>query len=359
MTDRRNVRLGFVGLGNIASVHCDRLTEAGLGKTIAAGLDVDPEARSTFADEYDASVYDDREAFYEQVDAVMVTTPNKFHETYAISALKQGLDVFIEKPLAHTRESAERIADVAEESDGFCMVGFHNRFRNPVQVIRQYQADGHIGPVTHIEADYIRRRGIPGWGSWFTHEGVAGGGSLIDIGVHAIDLSLYLLGFPDVTEVSGQVRTEFGSDPEYAAVEWGEAPDADEFSVDDSVTALIRCEDGSTIHIEIAWASNRPESKQYYARGPDAGIGLDLADDSLTLYETETGDVEHGDVAHHRTTEIDTPDDDAHRSEQDRFLTAVASGEPPGTNTVSEALTVQRVIDAIYRSSEQGHAIEL
>lgn len=353
MTKREDVRLGFVGLGNIASVHCDRLDDAGLAGTIAAGLDVDPDARAAFADTYDADVYDDEE-FYEQIDAVMVTTPNKFHEPYAVTALERGLDVFIEKPLAHTLESAKRIAAAAEQSEGFCMVGFHNRFRNPVQVIREYQTDGRLGEFSHVEADYIRRRGIPGWGSWFTHEDVAGGGSLIDIGVHAIDLSLYLLGFPDVTEVSGQARTEFGSDPEYAAVDWGGGPNPDEFSVDDSVTALIRCADGSTIHIEIAWASNRPRSKQYYARGPEAGVGLDLDDDSLTLYETEEGDVNH-----HRTTAIDTPDDDAHRTEQDRFLDAVAAGEPPETNTIGEALTVQRVIDAIYRSSEQGQSIRL
>jgi predicted dehydrogenase len=355
MTELHAVNLGIIGLGNIASLHADRLEEMGLDDCLVSGLDIDPEARERFAEEYGVPVYADRADFYDTVDAVLVTTPNKFHEEYAVSALEAGLDVFVEKPLAHTVESAERIAAAAADAEGFCMVGFHNRFRNAIQALLEYREDGTFGDITHIEADYIRRRGIPGRGSWFTHKAVAGGGSLIDIGVHAIDLSLFLLDFPDVVEVSGQTRAEFGTDDEYAYVDmWGEDHGADAFDVDDSVSAFIRCEDGSTINLEVAWASNRPDSRQYYVRGTEGGAGLDCADDSLELYDTVDGDVNH-----HRTTEITTGEGDAHGRISERFLEAVASGEPPETNTVGQALTVQRVMDAIYRSSERGEAVSL
>ena len=355
MTDTRAVSLGVVGLGNIATHHCDSLTDAGLGDVISGGLDVDADARERFAEAYEVPVYDDRDALYEQVDAVLVTTPNRFHEEYVVSALDAGLDVFVEKPLAHTVESAERIAAAAADADGFCMVGFHNRFRNPIQALDEYRVDGTLGEVTHVEADYIRRRGIPGRGSWFTRKEVSGGGSLIDIGVHAIDLSLYLLGFPDVVEVSGQTRAQFGTDEEYAYVDmWGEDNGADAFDVDDSVSAFVRCADGSTITLEVAWAANRPDSQQYYVRGTDGGAGLDLKSESLELYETVADGVNH-----HRTTEITTQDQNAYGLIGERFVEAVASGEPPGTNTVEQALTVQRVLDAIYRSSERGEAVSL
>lgn len=355
MTDEHDIELGIIGLGNIASLHADRLESAGLDSVIAGGLDVDPDARESFADEYEVTPYADREALYDAVDAVFVTTPNKFHEEYVVSALAAGLDVFVEKPLAHTVESAERIAAAATDAEGFCMVGFHNRFREPIQALIEYRDDGPIGEFFHVEADYIRRRGIPGRGSWFTRKDVSGGGSLIDIGVHAIDLSLYLLEFPEVIEVSGQTRAQFGTDEEYAYVDmWGEDQGADGFDVDDSVSAFIRCADGSTITLEVAWAANRPDSQQYYARGPDGGAGLALKSDSLELYETVGGAVNH-----HRTTEIETQGGDAHQAISERFIEAVASGEPPETNTVEEALTVQRVLDAIYRSSEQGTAVRV
>jgi predicted dehydrogenase len=354
MTDLDAVDVGFVGLGNIATLHCNRLDDAGLGDVVAGGMDVDADARERFADEHHVPVYDDPTHLYDNVDAVLVTTPNKFHEEYVVGALEAGLDVFVEKPLAHTVESAERIAAAAEDAEGFCMVGFHNRFAKPVQALLEYRDDG-LGPFTHVEADYIRRRGIPGRGSWFTRKEVAGGGSLIDIGVHALDLSLYLLGFPDVVEVSGQTRAEFGTDEDYAYVDmWGVDHGADAFDVDDSVTAFVRCADGSTVNLEVAWATNRPDSKQYYLRGPNGGAGLDLGTDTVELYETVGGDVNH-----HRTTEIETQDGDAHGTIGERFVTAVADGEPPRTNTVDQALTVQRVLDAIYRSSERGEAIQL
>ena len=355
MNEKETIRLGVIGLGNIARLHCDRLQKAGHGDSIVAGLDVDPDARGRFAAQYDATVYERQADLYADVDAVLVTTPNKFHEEYVIGALDAGLDVFVEKPLAHTVESAERIAEAAHDAAGFCMVGFHNRFRNPVQVLCGYRDDGTMGELGHVEANYLRRRGVPGRGSWFTRKALAGGGALTDIGVHAIDLSLYMLGFPEVVEVSGQTRATFGTRPDYAYVTmWGEDRGPTGFDVDDSASAFIRCADGSTIALEVAWASNRPDSQEYVIRGSEAGAKLDLSDDEMELYQTVSAGVDH-----HRTSQVETAADDAHGIELEAFVDSVAAGEPPGTNTVEQALTVQRVLDAIYRSSEEGRAISL
>jgi predicted dehydrogenase len=347
--------LGIIGLGNIARLHCDRLQKAGYGDMLAAGLDVSSEARARFAAQYDTTAYEQQEDLYDAVDAVLVTTPNKFHEEYVVGALEAGLDVFVEKPLAHTVKSAERIAAAANDAEGFCMVGFHNRFRNPVQALLGYREDGTMGDIGHIEANYLRRRGVPGRGSWFTRQALAGGGSLIDIGVHAIDLSLFLLDFPEVVEVSGQTRDNFGTRTEYSYVTmWGEDHGSTGFDVDDSATAFIRCANDVTISLEVAWATNRPDSQEYVVRGTGAGARLDLSNDEMTLYETVSTGVDH-----HRTSQVETASDDAHGIELERFVESVASGEPPGINTVDEALTVQRVLDAIYRSSQQERAISL
>lgn len=355
MTDPSSVRLGFIGLGNIAHLHAERLQSAGLVDVVAAGMDVDADARRRFADAYGAVAYDDHTDMFGGVDAVLVTTPNKYHEQYVTDALEAGLDVLVEKPLAHTLDSATRIAEAAADAEGFCMVGFHKRFANPVQTLAAYRDEGDLGDVRHVEADYIRRRGVPGRGTWFTRKDVAGGGSLIDIGAHAIDLSLYLLGFPEVVEVSGTTRAQFGTDDDYAYLDmWGTDHGADEFTVDDSVSAFIRCGDGSTISLEVAWATNRPPSQEYYLRGTDAGAQLDLANHALTLFET----ADKG-TMHHRTTEVETTEAEPHMLELERFVDAVAGGAPPSRNTVDEALTVQRVMDGIYRSSESGEAARL
>jgi predicted dehydrogenase len=326
-----------------------------LDAELVGGMDISPEARERFAEEVGADTYEDVDELYETADAVVIATPNRFHEEYATTALEAGLDVLLEKPLAHTLESAERIAEAADTADGFCMVGFNNRFGNGVEVLKEYQRSGRFGELTHVEANYVRQRGIPGRGSWFTREEVAGGGALIDIGVHAIDLALYFLDFPVVTEVSGITRSEFGDEEDYAFIEmWGDDEGHEAFDVDDSASAFLRCADGTSVSLEVAWAANRPTDDEFFLRGTDAGARYDRGAQELTLYEARPDGADHLVESHVETREAET-----YRSEKQVFIDGVRAGEHPGYNTVAEALTVQHIIDAIYRSSECGGAVEL
>ncbi|WP_410767031.1 Gfo/Idh/MocA family protein [Haloferax sp. DFSO60] len=353
MSTASSVRVGIIGLGNIGHHHADRLVD--LGAELVGGLDIQAEARHRFTEKYDVNTYEDKNELFDEVDAVIITTPNRFHEEYAVDALEAGLDVLLEKPLAHSLESAQNIATVAEKADGFCMVGFNNRFANPVEVFKHHYEAGRFGDIKHIEANYVRRRGIPGRGSWFTSKEIAGGGSLIDIGVHAIDLALYFLDFPEVVEVSGVTRSQFGDKEDYTFVEmWGDDIGPEGFNVDDSASAFIRCANGTTISLEVAWATNRPTNDEFFLRGTKGGARFDRASHELNFYE---GDV--GGSNHLTTADIDTQVNDTHKSEQKLFVEAVAAGEAPGRNTVAEAISVQQVIDAIYRSSEEGRAVKV
>ncbi|KAB1193826.1 gfo/Idh/MocA family oxidoreductase [Haloferax sp. MBLA0076] len=353
MSTGSSVRVGIVGLGNIGHHHADRLVD--LGATLVGGLDIQADARRQFAEKYDVNTYEDKAELFGEVDAVIITTPNRFHEEYAVAALDAGLDVLLEKPLAHSLESAERIAEAAERADGFCMVGFNNRFANPVEVVRHHYESGQFGDITHVEANYVRRRGIPGRGSWFTSKDIAGGGSLIDIGVHAIDLALYFLDFPDVVEVSGVTRSEFGDKDDYTYVEmWGDDIGPEAFDVDDSASAFIRTDEGTTISLEVAWATNRPTNDEFFLRGTEGGARFDRASHELEFYDGGVGGSNHLSTAN-----VETQANDTHKSEQRLFVESVAAGEHPGRNTVEQGLAVQRVIDAIYRSSETGRAVRL
>ena len=346
-------RIGIVGLGGIGHYHADLLTEQ--PAELVGGVDISGDARRAFSETYNVSTYEQVDDLLDVADALFVTTPNRFHEEYTVEALSAGLDVLLEKPLAHTLESAERIVEAAHAAEGFCMVGFNNRFSAPVEVIKQYQADGRFGNFSHIEANYIRRRGIPGRGSWFTSKEVAGGGSLIDIGVHAIDLALYFLDFPTIAEVSGTARSQFGTREDYAFVEmWGDDIGPDGFDVDDSVSAFIRTEKGQTISLDVAWATNRPTNDEFVLRGTEAGASFDRSSHELTIYDDSKAGQDHLTDA-----EIETRASDTHKAEQRYFIDHIGSKTTPERNTVEEGLAVQRVIDAIYRSSEEGRAISL
>jgi predicted dehydrogenase len=356
MSSHTPTRVGIVGLGGMGTIHAGNLDA--LGADVVAGADVDPEKREAFEREFGAETvggHDDLVA--RDLDAVVVTTPNRFHEPAAAAALEAGLDVLVEKPLAHDLDSAERVAEAAAASEGFCMVGFHNRFCPAAQLFKAHQAEGRFGALTHVEASYVRRRGIPGTDSWFTDKDLSGGGALVDIGVHAIDFALYLLGFPEVTEVSGTTRTGFGrrtdyADPDGFAGNWGGTGGT--FDVDDSASAFLRTADGATVTLEVSWAANRAPEDEFVVRGTEAGANLALGGDTLTTYETGTAGLDHYADTDHRGR----LDRAGHEAEAAAFLDAVAAGRPPDENTVREGLVVQRVVDAIYRSSESGRAVQ-
>ncbi|MFC6904392.1 Gfo/Idh/MocA family oxidoreductase [Halalkalicoccus tibetensis] len=348
------VRLAVVGLGFMGQVHAENAEE--FGHEVVAGTDLDEEVREEFASRFGAATYGEFEEMYaaEELDAVAVSVPNKFHEPAVVAALERDLDVLCEKPLAHTLESAERIAEAARDSKGFCAVNFHNRLSAAVEMVKGYQEDDKFGDVTHIQGNYVRWRGVPGLGTWFTSEELAGGGALVDIGVHAIDFALYILDFPAVEEVMGISRSNFAGREDYADPDdWGTGEG--EFDVEDSVTALIRCETGQTISLEIAWAASQEPTNEFLVRGTDAGARLSLGEEELELLETG-----HQGTDHYVRSELEgSLPETGWAASDELFLESVASGETPELNTVEQALTVQRVIDGIYRSAEEGTSVRL
>ncbi|MBV0924257.1 Gfo/Idh/MocA family oxidoreductase [Halomicroarcula limicola] len=347
-----SVRLGVVGLGFMGQTHATNARD--LGHEVVAGADVVAETREEFARSYDATTYEDFEEMYraESLDAVAVSTPNSFHEAAVVAALSHGYDALCEKPLADDLAAAERMAAAAEDSEGFCMVNFHNRIMPAVEVFKGYQEEGKFGDVTAIQANYVRSRGIPGVGSWFTNEELSGGGAVIDIGVHAIDLALYLMGYPAVEEVSAVTRTEFGEKDEYVDPDdWYEATGEAVFDVEDSATAMIRCAGDRTITLEVAWAANQAETREFVVRGTDAGARLELGGEELALFDAGRQGTDH--LVESQV--VDASLDHTGWAGSDKlFLDAVARGAAPERNTIDQALTVQRVIDAIYRSGESG-----
>lgn len=323
-------RIGIVGLGLMGRNHAERLEDA--GASIAGGVDISEDARATFEETFDAETYEDYGPLYStDVDAVVVTLPNSLHEDATVAALEAGLDVLVEKPVAHTLESAERIAQAAQDASGFCMVGFTMRFYPEVVALMDRIADGEFGDLTHVEVRYVRRNNIPKSG-WFVDPELAGGGALVDVGVHVLHLGLSAAGFPEMTGAYGQTRT-----------------DRFDVDVETSATALLRSEGDLTMGVDVAWATPGEPDKSIVVRGTEGAARLDIVDRSLTVYVDPDTDEAN-------PIRIETADSDWLALEDAAFLEAVAQGRPPELCGVDEGLAVQRVIDAVYRSSESGEA---
>lgn len=294
------IRIGIIGLGGIGVYHAERLPNDAL----VGGVDISPDARAYFRDQFGQPAYSDPEALYDRADAVIICTPNRYHEPYATDALQRDIHVLLEKPLAHSVASAERIAGVAAQSDAVCMVGFNNRFATSVIDTRRAIDDGRLGHVTHVETNYVRQMGAPD--GWFTNPEVSGGGVLIDLGVHALDLGLYLLGHPDVGGVVGA------------------AHNVHDTPVDDMAHATLETADGRTLSCNTAWGAPY---------------------DSTTVVVHGTEDA--------RTFEFFDSAVDTHATEQSAFIEAIHCG---AAGNVEQALSVQRVVDEIYAGGTSTRA---
>jgi predicted dehydrogenase len=349
--------VGIVGLGAHGVNYTEILTS--LGHEVY-GVDAEPHARREFQDTFDTATFEDpMELFEADVDAVIICTPTKFHEATTTSALENGLDVLVETPLGHDLSSAEHIASVAEETGNICMVAFYERFRNICQVTKSYLKEGYFGEVTHVHAKFIRRRGVPGRGTWYTSQDVAGGGALMDVGGHLLDLLLYFLDWPELTDAMATSRSDFGPQEDYAYLRmWGEDGDAKMYDVEDSVTAFCEFDDGTTASVEVAWAANVQSEHSYTIRGTEAGAHLDITDtipeveevpetrNSLELFEARSGVADH-----FVNSEVVTSQNDRYHSMMQTFVDAVFGDGRPTANNIHQGLAVQRAIDKFYGAS--------
>ena len=218
----------------------------------------------------------------------------------------------------------------------------NQRFEAPVQRARQMVEAGNIGHVYHCKAYWRRRSGIPRIGSWFTRKELSGGGALLDIGVHMLDNAFYLLNNFRPRSVSGATYNEFGR-RSLGESNWGisERPDR-EFDVDDFATALIKLEGGITVLLEAAWA-------MHLDRSSNMNIELHGTDGALNTYEQQLCRQENDGYHIVELSDIDELNY-PHTSRMHHFVNVILEREKVCV-TLNQVLTVQRVIDAIYRSA--------
>ena len=285
-----------------------------------------------------------------EVVAVSICTPNDTHAEIAIAAMQKGKHVLCEKPAARTYEEALKMQKAQNETGKILNIGVVNRFNDGVNLIKKYVDDGRLGDIYRVYVSFRAFRSIPGLGGAFTTKAIAGGGALIDWGVHYLDIVMYCLGDPKVLTVSGEVFCKLGRDIKNYAYEgmWAGPPVLDGiYDVDDSVTALIRTV-GPTITLNGAWAENIDSGEQYIDFiGDKAGIRLRYGSD-FTVFTAE-----HGALVEYKPK---FKTSDMFQNEIDAFVRSIQTGEKLASHIDTNIITAQ-LMQGIYDSSEQHREI--
>ncbi|NOU65404.1 gfo/Idh/MocA family oxidoreductase [Paenibacillus sp. LMG 31461] len=285
-----------------------------------------------------------------EIEAVSICTPNHVHASISIDCLRAGKNVLCEKPAARTYAEALEMQKVQHETGLVLNIGVVNRFNTEVNLIKKMIADGDLGELYHVYVSFRSHRSIPGLGGAFTTKSIAGGGALIDWGVHFLDIVMYCAGDPLPKTVSGQAYSKLGVDiPNYSYLNmWSGPPNfTGTYDVDDFVTAMIRTQ-GPTISLNGAWAQNIGVNEMYIDFiGDKAGIRLQYGK-GFKVYNAKDGVL--------LETTPSTRPVDMFQCEIDAFLDCIRTGEKLPSHIDTVILSSQ-IIQGIYDSSDLNREI--
>lgn len=355
----KTYRIAIIGCGGIANgKHMPSLNKLNNVEMVAF-CDILPEKAQEAADKYgkgEARVYEDyRELLKDStIDIVHVCTPNDSHAEITIAALEAGKHVMSEKPMAKTAADARRMVEAAKRTGKKLTVGYNNRFRSDSQHLHQLCSEGELGDIYFAKAHAIRRRAVPTWGV-FLDEEKQGGGPLIDIGTHALDLTLWMMNNYEPKVVLGTSYHKL-SQRENAANAWGPW-DPSKFTVEDSAFGMITMKNGATIILESSWALNTLEVDEAKCTlsgtegGADMKNGLRINGEKHSrLYTTEV-ELKAGGVAFY-----DGETDSAPDLEMRLWIQAIENDTDPVV-TPEQACVVSEILEAIYESAKTGKAV--
>ncbi|WP_168123845.1 Gfo/Idh/MocA family oxidoreductase [Paenibacillus sp. HB172176] len=352
-----SLKFGIVGAGNIfKSAHLPHIMAAE-DMSIVAICDINEERAKTLAEEHGIPhVFTDYNEMLEkcpEINALDICTPNLYHSKVAVAGLKAGKHVFCEKPDAVNPEEAQKMADAAIESGKMLMVMRNNRFTPASQYLKRYIEEGHMGDIYTGRCGWVRRRGIPGKGGWFTNKELSGGGPLIDLGVHFIDLAIWLMGNPKPIAVSGATYSKFADNELSDSIhsKFGEKQADGVYDVEDLATGFIRFDNGATLQIEFSWASNVETGMNFVElRGTKAGSSI--RNSELEIYSETAGQL----VDIKPVLRKDSVG--GHGRNILHFADCVLRGESPIFEP-EQGVNMVKILTAIYESAETGREVRL
>lgn len=348
----KNIRVAIIGTGSISKLHAAAYKKLE-NVEIVACCDINKERAEEFAKRYDIpQVFTDYTEMLkvEEIDAVSVTTWNNVHAPASIAALKAGKHVLCEKPLALNAALAQQMVDTAKEAGKLLMVGFVRRFGENTKALKTFIESGELGEVYYAKTGCLRRWGNPG--GWFSDKKRSGGGPVIDLGVHIIDLVRYLIGKPKAISVTASTFSKLGMKPNVKGIGKYYSADYSEYNdVEDCAAALIKFDNGATLFFETSWVQNIKKDSLYLEiYGNKAGAQMepelelfenkgDYLTNSQPLMSAEGSGFEHN-----------------FNEEIKHFIDCVTNGTPC-LNPGEDGVELMKILDAIYKSSETGHEV--
>lgn len=335
------LRVALIGAGQIARVSHIPAYRSMEGVEIVGVSDTNLESAKKLAGEYGIpyAAQSHLELLEEcRPDAVSVCVPNKFHYPIVMDALNAGSHVMCEKPPAISYEEAKKMADAAKKKGLILTYDFHFRHGKNVSLMKEMIRRGELGQIYFARAKWLRRAGVPGWGN-FINKKMQGGGPLIDIGAHMLDLACYLFDYPEISYVSAAMSNRIGTTASVGLMgEW----DPSKYTVEDGLFGMIYFKDGRCLELETSFALNMKEKD---LRTVD--VFGDKRGGSLFPLEIWSGaEEEFAD----RTYPF-VRDGDLHMDAITNFAKACL-GEEAVLVTAEQGAYVQRIIEALYRSAE-------
>lgn len=338
------LRYACIGAGGIArKKHLNGYSRLSSVKPVAV-CDTNLEAAKRLASDFGISgVYTDYKELLkrERPDLVSVCTPNALHKEITVEALKHGCNVHVEKPIALNENEAKEIAAAEKRYGKQVQVGLNKRYLGNTILVKRLLDAGFFGHIYHTRCGWERNSGIPGVGRWFTNKALSGGGALIDLGVHYLDLALSVMGWPEPEKVSGSISNTFLL--EGNRIRRGYLSSSGTIDVEDMANGSVIMKSGQTLLFCFSWASNIEEEIQYIeALGTKAGFKIQNG--KLTLY-TQLGGSMFTMIPDETTLPLD-------QNEFQSFVDCIRTGQKPEA-TVEQGIRVMKLIDMIYDSFVQ------
>lgn len=346
----KTIRIGFIGAGGIAHSHAKNLKRIE-GVELVCAADLNEKGLEKFvADQGALRTYTDYKEMLKKeknnIDAICVCTPNSLHAENSIAALKAGMHVIVEKPMAMNNRECSQMIAAAKKAKKQLVVGFQWRF-HPKAVLLKKQADeGVFGKILFVRVQALRRRGIPNWGV-FGRKDLQGGGPMIDIGVHACEMAHYVMGCPKPVTASGNTWTYLGDKPMKAVTSW-QNWDHKSYTVEDLAVGMVRFDNGAMMSIEASFAAHiEKDVFTFQIMGEKGGATFD----PLMIYKDENGYMWNNAPGF-------IPENENFFHKMRHFI-EVCRSERENVSNGEQGRMIQQILDGVYTSAEKGREITI
>lgn len=348
------IKVAVIGTGNISREHIGAYLK-NPNVELYAFCDIREPQLKLMGETYGVTrLYTDKDVMLKElpeIDAVSVCTWNSQHAPCTIAALKAGKHVLCEKPMATSAAEAMEMKKAAEESGKLLMIGFVRRYGNDADILQDFIKNDYFGELYYAKATYLRRNGSPG--GWFGDKSRSAGGPLIDLGVHVIDLTRYLLGNPKPVSVYGATFHKLGDRrgiKDKRGYTASSAVGDEPFDVEDFASAMIRYDNGAVVSVEASFSLNiQKDEGKIQLFGTKAGA---MIDPEVSLFTELNGYMSN--VSFNTQTALSF--DGLFGNEINHFVSCVQDGIAC-KSPAEDGITLMKILDAIYESGKTGHEV--